>query len=44
MVSMSQLLFAVQWRNHVVDLLGDIEEVLAARSREASVTPGHQFE
>ncbi|KAL3145911.1 hypothetical protein ABBQ38_015279 [Trebouxia sp. C0009 RCD-2024] len=33
-----------QWRSHVVDLLSDIDEVLAARSREVSVTPAHQFE
>lgn len=43
-VGMSQLLFAMQWRSHVVDLLSDIDEVLAARSREVSVTPAHQFE
>ena len=41
-VGVSQLLPATQWRSHVVDLLGDIDEVLAARSREVSDTSAHQ--
>ena len=35
--------YAVQWRSHVADLMNDLDDVLAARSREVAATPTHQF-
>lgn len=40
----SAVLCAMQWRSHVVDLLIDLDDVLAARGREVAVTPAHEFE
>ncbi len=34
----------VQWRSHVVDLMNDLDDILAARGREVSAVPAHQFE
>jgi hypothetical protein len=34
----------VQWRSHVVDLMNDLDDILAARGREVSALPAHQFE
>ncbi|DBB03686.1 TPA: hypothetical protein ACH3X3_011009 [Trebouxia sp. C0006] len=33
-----------QWRSHVVDLMNDLDDILAARGREVSAVPAHQFE
>ena len=35
---------AVQWRSLVVEVMSNIDEVLAARNREVSATPAHEFE
>ncbi len=34
----------MQWRSHVVDLVNDLDDILAARGREVSAVPAHQFE
>ena len=37
-------LAVVQWRSHVVDLMTDLDDMLAARGREVSAVPALQFQ